>query len=183
MKKHPPRLHRLRLAGLLTFAAFIAGLFSTASVAHAQGGGFGTQGQIAITGEFEGHLHNGWELRLHPALDYFIVNNVSVGGVIGFQYNSGNPGRTTIDLGVRAGYDLFINNQVTFWPTVGIFYEHFSIGSPVNQSGSSTSLNIFAPFLFHIVPHFFIGAGPDFELPLDGGGNGYGVRTVVGGWF
>jgi hypothetical protein len=170
-----------RLVAVLSLFA-VGALSAQSSVAQAQGGGnaFGAPGQIAITGEFEGHLLNGWELRLHPSLDYFIANNVSIGGVVGIKYNSGGSA-TTIDLGVRAGYNLNIVNQVSFWPTVGIFYSHFSADG--QASGSSTSLRIFAPFLYHIAPHFFLGAGPIFNLPLDNGGNSYGLQSVVGGWF
>jgi hypothetical protein len=142
-------------------------------------GAFGAPGSIVITGELEGHLHSGWELHLQPAFDYFIATNVSVGGLIGFTHDSGNPDRNAFDIGVRAGYNLAISVPVTFWPTAGIFI-HREFGT---NGSTSASLNIFAPFLFHLVPHLFVGVGPDFELPLNGGGTGYGVRTVVGGWF
>ena len=178
MTKH--RLVRFRFHFLAWFSFIAAGVALAPSVARAQGGGFGTPGQIVVRGDFEGHLRNGWELRLHPAIDYFIASNVSVGAVVGLQYHSGNPATTTVDLGVRAGYNLAIVNQVTFWPTIGILYSHTSSGM---SSSSSTNLEIFAPFLYHIVPHFFVGAGPVFDLSLDNNGNGYGLQTVIGGWF
>ena len=176
MTKH----HLVRLVA--SFAFLAAGLALAPSSARAQGGGFGAPGEIVIRGDFEGHLRNGWELRLHPSIDYFIAPNVSVGGLVGLQYNSGNPSRTTVDLGIRAGYDLAIANQLTFWPTVGIVYSHTSLSNNMG-SGSSTNLEIFAPFLYHIVPHFFVGAGPIFDLSLDNNGNGYGLQTTIGGWF
>jgi hypothetical protein len=174
-----------RLVRLLAWFSFTAASLALApSTARAQGGGFGAPGEIVIRGDFEGHLRNGWELRLHPAIDYFIANNISVGAVVGIQYHSGNPSTTVVDLGVRAGYNLPIVNQVTFWPTIGILYSHTSTsGMNAGPSSSSTNLEIFAPFLFHIVPHFFVGAGPIFDLSLDDNGNGYGLQTVIGGWF
>src|SRR5258708_7372956 len=133
--------HRLvRSAVCLGFIA--AALALTALPAHAQGGAFGAPGEIVITGDFEGHLVKGWELRLHPSIDYFIAPNVSIGGVVGIRYDSGTPSTTTLDPGVRAGYSLAIAPQVTFWPTVGIYYSHFSVSSTANSSsvsGSSTS--------------------------------------------
>jgi hypothetical protein len=150
------------------------------------GAGFGAPRQIVITGAFEGHLHNGWELRLHPSVDYFIAPNVSVGGVIGIQYNSGNPSVTTIDVGARAGYNLHIVDQFGFWPMAGIYFSSTRVSSTAttpSSSSNSTFLGIFAPFLVHIVPHFFVGAGPSFNLALGNGGNSYGLDTVVGGWF
>ena len=167
---------------LASFVVIAAGVALAPPPAHAQGGGFGAPGEIVIRGDFEGHLRNGWELRLHPAIDYFIADNVSVGGLVGLQYNSGNPSSTTIELGVRAGYNLAIVNPVSFWPTIGILYQHHSNSTGMGSS-SSTVLEIFAPFLYHIVPHFFVGAGPIFDLPLSSGGNSYGLQTVIGGWF
>ena len=171
---------------ILSFA--LAGTFFASSASAqgpASGNAFGATGQWAISGDFEGHLRNGWELRLHPSLDYFIAPNVSVGGLVGFTYDSGGPS-TTIDLGVRAGYNLNVAERISFWPKVGIVFHHNSFGGSngtASTSSSSTALEIFAPFLLHLVPHLFVGAGPFFDLPLDGGGNGYGLQTVVGGWF
>jgi hypothetical protein len=166
-----------------TFLLLIAALvFASPAKAQPLGNGagrFGAPGSIAISGELEGHLHSGWELHLQPAFDYFIATNVSVGGLIGFTHDSGNPARNAFDIGVRAGYNLAISEPVTFWPTAGIFI-HREFGT---AGSTSASLNIFAPFLFHLVPHLFVGLGPDFELPLNGGSTGYGVKTVVGGWF
>jgi outer membrane protein with beta-barrel domain len=180
MTKH--LLYRTLICSGFIAAALTAG----APAARAQGAAFGAPGSIAITGDFEGHLRNGWELRLHPSLDYFIAPNVSIGGVVGLQYRSGTPSATTLDLGVRAGYNLAITPVVSFWPQVGIYYSHTTISSTANSpssSSSSTSLGVNAPFLYHIATHFFLGAGPFFNLPLDGGGNSYGLQTVVGGWF
>jgi hypothetical protein len=178
---------------LVFLVMFVAAGLICASPASAEralgsgGGGFGAPGEVVITGELEGHLRNGWELRLHPALDYFIASNISVGGLVGITYDSGNPSVTTFDLGARAGFNLGINDAVTFWPTAGIVFHHTAVGSTAAASGtssSSTSFEIFAPFLFHLVPHLFVGAGPIFDLELSGGnGNGYGLQTLVGGWF
>jgi hypothetical protein len=165
--------------------AFLVVCFAFSSPAAAQrlgngAGAFGATGQIVITGALEGHLHNGWELHLQPSADYFIATNVSVGATIGFTHDSGNPAFNAFNLGVRAGYNLAISDPVTFWPMVGINVDKvFGTGG-----NTATQLTIFAPFLFHLVPHLFVGAGPDFELALSGGGgNGYGLQTVVGGWF
>ena len=152
------------------------------STARAQGGAFGAPGEVVITGDFEGHLVKGWELRLHPSLDYFIAPNVSIGGLVGITYRHGDPSTTIVDLGARVGYNIHITPQASFWPMAGIVYSHTSFSNGM-AGNSSTNLVINAPFLFHIVPHFFVGAGPFFDLPLDSGDNSYGLQTVVGGWF
>jgi hypothetical protein len=178
---------QLSLSFLFLVVGFICASPASAQRALGSGAGaFGAPGEFVITGDFEGHLHNGWELRLHPSLDYFIAPHVSVGGLFGITYDSGNPSQTTIDLGVRAGFTLNINEAVTFWPMAGVTFHHFATGSTAAASGTSgsrESLDIFAPFLYHLVPHLFVGAGPLFNLSLNGDGNGYGIQTVVGGWF
>ncbi len=109
-----------KLFGLTFFFSFsflLASLLCT-SPAMAQrlgngAGAFGAPGSVAITGEFEGHLHNGWQLHLQPSADFFIAPNVSVGGLIGFTHQSGNPATDDFNLGVRAGYNLAITEAVT----------------------------------------------------------------------
>ena len=181
--------------GLTVFSLTVVASLMGAASASAQaafaspsggGGGFGAPGQFVITGDFEGHLRKGWELRLHPSLDYFIAPNISVGALVGLTYDSGTPSTTTIDLGVRAGYNLPIVDRVNFWPKVGIVFSNRRTSSTAtmpSNSSSSTALQIAAPFLYQLVPHLFVGAGPYFILPLDNSGNSYGVETVVGGWF
>jgi hypothetical protein len=177
--------------------ALLAGLLALSAAASAQaqdraegggfaptavtGGGFGGVGQIAISGDLEAHLRSGWEIRIHPAADYFILRNVSVGGVLGVTYTSGSPGTTVIDLGARAGYSLGINDKVGIWPRLGIFYSHLSRHP---DSSSSAQFRLDAAFLYHLVPHLFVGVGPFFGQILNsGGGHSYGLDSIVGGWF
>ncbi|HVZ72600.1 MAG TPA: hypothetical protein VHJ20_09515 [Polyangia bacterium] len=173
-----------------------------ASAAHAEGdagfapapqtgGGFGTTGQWVLSlGSmtdapfFFHHGDGGWQLQLAPAADYFIINNVSVGGAVKFAHASGGganaDGVDTFGLEARAGYALAINGQFTFWPLVGLAVDHTSVN---HTSSTSTSLPIFAPVLFHVVPHFFVGAGPSVVIGLSNGGNEVGLDCILGGWF
>src|SRR4051794_12063236 len=114
MKQHKTQI----LIAFLLFAASNKPAAAQGGFSGGGGNGFGAPGQIAITGEFEGHLHNGWEIRLHPSLDYFIANNISVGGLLGISYASGNPSRTVFDFGARAGYNINIVDRLSFWPRV-----------------------------------------------------------------
>jgi hypothetical protein len=188
-----------------TALAFAVTLLAAASAANAQseppagagfapppaaaaGTGFGAAGQIVLsmgptTGEHLFlHAQSGgnWQLQLSPALDYFLTAHLAVGGVIGFHYESAGAGTTVLTLGGRVSTNLDINDRFTFWPLAGLFYSHASAN---HSSSSSTVLRVFAPFLFHLAPHFFIGAGPSFDLGLSGGGNSYGIDSVLGGWF
>jgi hypothetical protein len=122
----------------------------------------------------------GSELNVHPALDAFIAPHVSVGAVVGIDYSSG--GATTLDFGARAGFSIGIGGPVGFWPTAGIFVQHSS--SSGQPSSTPASLGVFAPFLFHLVPHAFVGLGPSLNLGLnDGNGKELGIDYIIGGWL
>jgi hypothetical protein len=157
--------------------------------AAAPGGGFGATGQWVLSlGGHNGdyafvNKHSGGgstTVQLQPSLDYFIASRVSVGGVVRVAYDSGGGGTTNFDIGVRAGYDLDITGPWTWWPTIGVFANTRHIPHTTN---TDAQLGIFAPFLFHIVQHLFVGIGPVFNLGLSGGGNDVGLDAVLGGWF
>jgi hypothetical protein len=154
----------------------------------AGGGGaaFGTPGQWVLTmgfakGEyafFHKQGGGGWQIGIQPSADYFIIRNLSVGGVLGFEYDSG--GAYDVQVGGRAGYSLPVSGPWVFWPMAGITVD-------VNHANYATNTNaavvIFAPFLFHIIPHLFVGVGPSFALSLNNAGNNYGVDSILGGYF
>jgi hypothetical protein len=126
------------------------------------------------------YLHSGWEINIHPALDYFLVTNLSVGGTVGFRYNSG--GDTSFDIGARVGYVLPITGPIGFWPTAGVYTNYDHTGN--HTSSTNATLGIFAPFLWHPVPHFVLGLGPTFNLGLSSGnGQEYGLDFIIGGWL
>jgi len=151
------------------------------------GQGFGDAGQIAISGEanafFSKTNHAGWTAAISPALDYFIMPSISVGGsvtaLIGDNSHSG------YGVFARAGYNLNVTEQLGAWPIVGIGYAHESSGSGAAAiSGSATVAHFYVPVLYHIVPRVFVGIGPFYDLKVAGDGNSsYGVRSTVGGWF
>jgi hypothetical protein len=160
---------------------------AAASGGGALGQGFGEAGQIAISGEanafFSKTNHAGWTAAISPALDYFIMPSISVGGsvtaLIGDNSHSG------YGVAVRAGYNLNVTEQLGLWPIFGIGYAHESQGSgAASVSGSATVAHFYVPVLFHIVPRVFVGLGPFYDVKLAGdGNNSYGVKSTVGGWF
>jgi hypothetical protein len=125
-----------------------------------------------------------WQLHFRPALDYFLQPNVSVGGNVTVDTGGGS---STIGLGVRAGYHVALSELVSLWPLVGLSFGHSSVNN--GPSTSVTTLSINVPFLFHLVPHFLLGVGPFFSLPLTNSqamGNkdpSYGLTALVGGYF
>ena len=129
---------------------------------------------------FAKQASGGWSLLLQPGLDYFIGNGISVGGVVGFGHSSGNPSTNVVNLGARAGFNQGLNQHVSFWPTIGIDGS-FTHNTTTN---STAALEVFAPFLYHVAPHFFLGAGPFLSYLVKGGPDTqYGLDFVIGGWL
>src|SRR5262249_26495051 len=137
---------------------------------------FGALGQIAVSADLQVevvHRSQGAGSRttalIRPALDYFIMPNVSVGGFIGFASGSasfgplaGNTDLTEFSLGARAGYNLRLGDTLSLWGQARLSYAHDTFTPPAGPGtgGSIFALSLFAPLLFHPAPHFFIGAGP-----------------------
>jgi hypothetical protein len=127
---------------------------------------------------FAKQASGGSTLFLQPALDYFLSNGLSIGGLVGFAYSGGT---TTVDLGARAGFNQALVDKVSFWPTAGIIGS-FQTGN--GMSSSSAKLLVLAPFLYHPAPHFFVGAGPFLSYLVKGGPDTqYGLDLVIGGWL
>ncbi len=153
-------------------------------------GGFGAPTQWVLTmstapggGSFFLHKVSGgtWAVNLQPALDYFLTDRVSVGGVVGIGHVSGDEGTTTVSLGARAGFNLNLIDRLGLWPTGGLFIAHTSLP---HDSNTATSLALYAPFLYHLAPHLFVGAGPSFQHGLSGGDYTlYGLDVTIGGWI
>ena len=170
-------------------APFANNKTSPAPFAIAPSSGFGAIGQWVLTmrttqdGGFF-YLHKGgdsWELNLHPAIDYFINGRFSVGGTVGIAYSPAGAGSTRLDIGARAGFNLNITDHIGWWPALGVSAHHANID---HNSSTSTAMNMFAPFLYHLVPHLFVGAGPSLTFLLSGGdGTSYGLDFVLGGWL
>ena len=162
-----------------------------APFAVAPSSGFGAMDQWVLTmrttsdnGFVFFHKRSGddnWELNLHPAIDYFITGRFSVGGTVGIAYSPASAGSTRLDIGARGGFNLNITDHIGWWPNVGVSAHHENVN---HNSATSTSLNVFAPFLYHLVPHLFAGVGPSFSFLISGGdGSDVGLDFVLGGWL
>jgi hypothetical protein len=142
---------------------------------------------------------------LAPAADYFVIDNLSLGLEVLFGYDTVSPPSnpaplpqpqsinvTTYGIAPRIGYNIPIGNLLSIWPKV--FFEHagYSLGGGGQGYANIQFFGAYAPILYHLVPHFYIGIGPNvlFELgeSTDGAsGNSkitsYGVFASAGGWF
>jgi hypothetical protein len=115
---------------------------------------------------------SGTSFVISPAADYFVINSLSVGGDVLFgvlspAHGNTGSGSTTTLFGIlpRVGYNLPITDTISFWPKV---YFGYATASASNNGGSSnfTAIGVYAPFLFHLVPHFFVGIGPNLSTQL-----------------
>lgn len=183
-------------------------------------GAFGKAGQIAISGDFQlefesetskppdppgGEDQKTTTIVFGPALDYFVVDSISVGGQLLYasQSDDNDNSLSAIGIGPRVGYNLGLTENISIWPKLGFQYLMGTAKSKDPVSGNTSedkqtkmSIGVDVPVLFHPAEHFFIGLGPSFRMDLsskvkpDGGeeGDGYkdtafGLQSVVGGWF
>lgn len=170
-------------------------------------GRFGAKSQIAISSDAGLSISNtsvsGVEgssttLILRPAVDYFVIDYLSVGGFLGVEHNSAPGGSSTaFSIGPRVGYNIPLSERFSFWPKIGFSFASTTQKSDAtvgpngqviasqSESNTSVQLNLFAPFMFHPVEHFFIGFGPAFDLDLSGDAKATTIagRLTLGGWL
>ncbi len=175
--------------------AFLATALASASAENALAFGgtadrLGQQGNFVITNEanvaFEQRLNDpaGTSFTLQPALQYFLSQNVSIGGSILFGYSSGGGQSTTVfGLAPEIGYDLTLSATWSFWPEISAGFRTFSASPGTSSTSAFASIN--APFLIHPAEHFFFGAGPGISIGLAGDNkvNAINVGFVIGGYF
>jgi opacity protein-like surface antigen len=162
-------------------------------------GTFGHAGQIVINTTFGGPQFAitsttpgaalGYEsnsealfISINPSADYFLQENLSVGGSVGLATTlSDGADLLVVALRVRAGYNIPMNEKITVWPQLGLGIGHADIGI-ADTTFFEVAIN--APFLYHIAPNFYIGAGPGLTTILgDDTSVTLGGSTVIGGYF
>lgn len=175
--------------------------------ADSPAGVFGGKGQLAISSDAGLSISNtsvsgidgsSTQLIMRPAVDYFVIDYLSIGGFLGINYNSSPGGSSTAwSLGPRIGYNIPLSNRFSLWPKVGFSLATTSqkqdavnlpngLVSPAQTTTSTSSqLNLFMPLMFHVVQHFFIGFGPAFDLDLSGDTKATTIagRLTIGGWL
>jgi hypothetical protein len=180
---------------------------------------FGTRGTFALTGAFTlgtsytGSIENSkaseFELHVIPSLDYFVAENLSIGGALIFEYqnltypSSMSVTSTTFGAEVGIGYNVPFSPLFSWWPSahIGFGFSHTSsdlrellngVAVPVATSSDDHVVvaRAYLPFLIHPAPHFFAGIGPDGFIDLVRGGDtnvdqrfNIALTSVVGGWF
>lgn len=182
---------------------------------------FGAPGEVAISGtsgagasytSFSGSQASSLSLAFGPAVDVFVMRNLSLGlsGDISYSEIHGygadsslvKTTTTTFSAAVRAGVDLPITGSLAFWPRLLVGLEWMqqreqaingstiSIpGSPLGNPMTTRSgpwAELVLPLTLHVAPHVFAGFGPsafhEFSKP-QGGPNVGGERTTVGAFL
>jgi hypothetical protein len=175
--------------------------------ADSPSGVFGARGQLAISSDaglsisntsVDGIDGSSTSVIMRPAIDYFIVDYVSIGGFLGVEYNSAPGGNSTsVSVGPRIGYNILLSERLSIWPKLGFSFASTTqetdevtlpSGATIGgdeESNTSIQLNLFAPVMFHPVQHFFIGFGPAFDLDLSGDSKATTIaaRLTLGGWL
>jgi hypothetical protein len=162
--------------------------------------GFGADGQLAISTDqafsfsrtTQDDADTSTTITFLPGLDYFVIENLSVGGMVGLDYSRvGDSRQTTFLLGPRVGYNFEFSRMLSVWPRVGLLYSHTknkvdlgdNVTRTVKQDG--IALDLFLPVMVHPAPHFFAGLGPFLRTDLNGDNRAtsWGVKLTVGGWI
>jgi hypothetical protein len=171
----------------------------TADTGHGPARRFGLQGEWALSSDAAlsiSHQSGSTELTLAPAVDYFVIPNLSVGGFISLYYAKSGPADTTIfSIGPRVGYNVPFSDLFSLWPKIGFSFSHTTNSSEIpiarNQSidnsttNNGITLNLFVPVMIHPAEHFFAGFGPFLDASLSGDNKftRYGLKLTLGGWL
>jgi hypothetical protein len=159
----------MRAAGFLLASLGIASIATASPNAIAFGGSareLERQGNFVVTNNAGFGFHHqighgdGTTFTLRPALDYFVIAHLSVGGAVEFDFATDNPDRTMFVLAPDIGYEVALSDTWSFWPSASLPLSFPNPGNP------ALALRIFAPFLVHPAEHFFFGIGPGFNQGL-----------------
>jgi hypothetical protein len=169
----------------------------------AEGPRFGSRHTLAISGDFvlaaqrysSTSFSSETNVTVRPVLDYFVLDHLSVGGLVEFGYMGSpaplNAAQLSFAFGPRVGYEIALADRFSLWPTVGTSY----VRAWDRYNGQSVgparwTLNAFAgaDLIGQIAPHLYMGLGPYLTTQIarsggDASGTGYGVTSTLGGWI
>jgi hypothetical protein len=168
---------------------------------------FGHGGQFAISSDnaltisnttVNGVPGSTTTVQLEPAVDFFIIDNLSIGGFVEFMYVSTQGGHaSTFGIGPRVGYNFTLSDLISVWPKAGLSIDTTnSTGNSVANGGAALettsastnttnlALNLYVPLMFHPAPHFFAGFGPFLDADLTNSARvvTWGGEVTLGGW-
>jgi len=168
-------------------------------------GVFGERGQLAIMGEggalfthtsVSGRDGSTTTILIRPAIDYFVIDHLSLGAFTGVEYSSASDASTTTyGIGPRVGYDIPFSERFSIWPKAGLSFNSINVKVDAmniggvrtpeqKDSNTALALNLYVPLMFHS-HHYFAGFGPSLDTDLTGSPKmtTFAARLVVGGWL
>jgi hypothetical protein len=148
---------------------------------------------------------------LAPTLDYFVIDNLSLGAQVLVDLitlSPASPGQgqptpqsttiTTLGIAPQVGYNIALGDTFSFWPKAFFAYAT-STSSNNGPSLAVSAVGLFAPLLYHPVRHFYVGLGPNVATQVGNStsaSNGgttvttyndkattFGVMATFGGYF
>lgn len=185
-------------------------LVAFALPAHAAATRFGDSGAIVPIGSLQATYSSNGSLNqtvlgFSPGALFFFTDNVAVGAQLDLTYLSYSvPDSTTqvsatsFGIAPTLALNVPIAERVSFLPALGVRIGSstpFSIVGASHETQTRVTVQAFAPMLFHVAPHFFLGAGPVFSLDVyasnlsSGARSGapkttsFGAQSIIGGWF
>ncbi len=177
----------MRTKCLVLPAAALAIAATASPSAHAFGGTareLERQGNFVITNNANFAVSHeigggdGTRFELRPALDYFVIQNLSIGGAVEFDYTSGTPNSTVFRIAPEVGYEVALTDTWSIWPQVAL-----SLAFP-NPGDPGVTLVLFVPFLLHPAEHFFFGIGPGLSQDLTSNPTTFITGSfLIGGYF
>jgi hypothetical protein len=153
---------------------------------------------------------------IEPAFDHFSSRNLSEGASAFFRYSDSVSGidleekNETFGVTGHLALNLWLGDRVSLWPrlAVGVWQSRttyfvplgtfnvsvdgtaFPISNGTQIKENAVFVELYAPFLFHLAPHFFIGIGPEAYADVLHSANSIanrrmfvGAESLVGGWF
>jgi hypothetical protein len=163
---------------------------------------FGSKHTLAISGDFllaaqrysSTYFSGETNVTVRPALDYFLLDHLSVGGLVAFGYMGGSQlgaSQLSVAIGPRVGYEIALGDRFSVWPNVGTSYSRLWYrydGQTAAPGYWTLNASAGTDVIGQIAPHFFMGLGPYVmsEVARSGGdasGTGYGVTSTLGGWL
>ena len=177
---------------------------------------FGDKNEWVLSGEVGGSVSrtsytNGdstfTRVSLRPSVDYFVISRLSFGlGALLDYSNRGGEGTassaapSSLRLGAtgRVGVDLPLSSSFSFYPraSLGVSRQTLTqnrLSATADTSRIGLEVALYAPLLFHVSPHLFVGFGPSVARDLvhhnerpgsvDNLATTFGARLVIGGWL
>ena len=164
-------------------------------------GRFGGQGSLAIMGEggvffthtsVKGQEGSSTNFVFQPAIDYFLIDHLSLGAFTGIEYLKTPVGSTTsYRIGPRLGYDIPFSDRFSIWPKAGFSFNATTVktdgAGPIpstSVSNNAIALNLYVPITFHS-HNYFVGFGPALDTDLSGDNKVTKISALltVGGWL